>query len=257
MIFSDDKFMAFYNKLESLRNEVEKHRSSWIAHQSYKNKCSELFFWWLNEIRGIVSQMEVKDEVIKRIDELLYELYENSRKKVSKATTVRKILINVSKIFLLEILPKTKKSEPQPLHEFFSKLKRILGPDFDIEIKDLELVYDKSGTCTAFLLRKILEKSLFLALVRSGFKEENLKDEYGKYVGLDRLLNIAYNSKVDGLPLLTPNTVKNIRGIKFLGDAAAHNYLANVDMEEIKPQIPYILVALKELARCFRKENNS
>jgi hypothetical protein len=89
-----------------------------------------------------------------------------------------------------------------------------------------------------------------LALVKTGFKEENLKDKSEKkYIGLEKLLDVASNWKVKGVPLLMPKTAKNVKGIKFLGDVAAHNYLANVDMEEIVLHMPYIIIALKELSR--------
>ena len=38
------------------------------------------------------------------------------------------------------------------------ELVTTLGKDFEIEILDLRRNYGQSGTCTAFLLRKILEK---------------------------------------------------------------------------------------------------
>ena len=58
-----------------------------------------------------------------------------------------------------------------------------LGKDFETEIFDLNLNYGKSGTCTAFLLRKILEKLIFLTFVKNGssekIKEKNLEKETG------------------------------------------------------------------------------
>jgi len=38
------------------------------------------------------------------------------------------------------------------------------------------------------------------------------------------------------------------RGIKFLGDTAAHNPMVNVDVADILPQMPFIVTAYKELA---------
>ena len=63
------------------------------------------------------------------------------------------------------------------------------------------------------------------------------------------MINVAVTEKVGGVPFLTPKTAKEIQGIKFLGDAAVHNPLANVDMKTILPQMPYIITAFEELAK--------
>jgi len=44
-------------------------------------------------------------------------------------------------------------------------------------------------------------------------------------------------------------TANEIKGLKFLGDTAAHNPLVGVDMASIIPQMPFIITAYKELAK--------
>jgi len=66
---------------------------------------------------------------------------------------------------------------------------------------------------------------------------------------LGTMINIASSEKIRGISFLTPKTAKEIKGIKFLGDAAAHNPLINVDMKTIIPQMPYIITAYEELAK--------
>lgn len=133
-----------------------------------------------------------------------------------------------------------------PLDE---KLVNALGSDFETDIVDLELVYGRSGTCTAFMLRKILEKVTFIALSRKGVKGTKLKDSSGRYIGLENLLDLATKIRIGGLPLLSPKIHERIQGVKFLGDSAAHNYLVNISMEDIIPQLPYITLALKEISK--------
>ena len=134
----------------------------------------------------------------------------------------------------------------------FQGLMNVYKKEFKKEFQDLQYVFGNSGTCTAFLLRKILEKAVFLALVRNKVDEKDLREpSSGKYFGLDALLNVAAITKVRGVPILLPRTIKMIQGLKFLCDAAAHNYLINVDMEDIIPQLPFITTALRELARFF------
>lgn len=138
-----------------------------------------------------------------------------------------------------------KKVESGP---FSKNLIVSLGKEFSTEFKDLSLVYGQSGTCTAFMLRKILEKATFLALIKNGVSERELKDSSGKYIGLQSLLVLASKKKVKGLSILNSKTISNMKGIKFLGDTSAHNYLANVEMDDLIPQMPFINVGLKEIS---------
>lgn len=132
---------------------------------------------------------------------------------------------------------------------FDQKLTRALGTRFKTELVDFMLVYGKSGTCTAFMIRKILEKATFIALVKCGIKDSKLKDSSGRYLGLESLLDIATKVKIDGLPLLSPKVHEKVQGVKFLGDSAAHNYLVNVDSDDLVPQLPYVTLALREIAK--------
>jgi len=117
------------------------------------------------------------------------------------------------------------------------------------ELQDLRLNFGNSGTCSAFLLRKVLEKLIYIVFARNG-KEEEIEDKKspGGLVGLAKMLDIATNRKINGVPILTAKTAQKIQGIKFLGDTAAHNSLINVDMETIVPQMPFIITAYQELA---------
>ena len=133
---------------------------------------------------------------------------------------------------------------------FDEKLLKKLGKSFEIEIVDLQHNFGKSGNCTAFTLRKILEKLIYITFAKSGLVSK-LEDAStpGRLVGLEAMINTATREKVKGIPFLTSHTAQEVRGIKFLGDASAHNPLTEVDMKTIIPQMPYIITAYKELAR--------
>lgn len=135
-----------------------------------------------------------------------------------------------------------------PQRLFSDKLVKALGRDFKTELLDLSLNYGRSGTCTAFLLRKILEKLIFLTFAKNGISDQ-LKDDKGDFVGLKAMLDLATQNKVRGKPLLMPKTKREVEGIKFLGDTSAHNPLTNVEMKTIIPQLPYITTAYEELSR--------
>ncbi len=129
-----------------------------------------------------------------------------------------------------------------------AELIKALGKDLEVEINDLRLNYGTSGTCTAFLLRKILEKLIFLTFAKNGF-EDKLKNAEGELVGLKTMLNMATVCKVNGKPFLMSKTAKEIEGIKFLGDTSAHNPLVNVHMKTIVPVMPFIITAYSELSK--------
>ena len=131
---------------------------------------------------------------------------------------------------------------------FSDILVKKLGKNFREEISDLRCNFGKSGTCTAFLLRKTLEKLIFLTFAKNCL-DDRLKDAEGNFIGLEAMINLASSEKVAGVPFLMPQTAKRIKAIKFLGDASAHNPLMGVDMETIIPQMPYIITAYKELSR--------
>ena len=130
---------------------------------------------------------------------------------------------------------------------FSDELVKKLSRDFCEDIADLKWNLGKSGTCTAFLLRKILEKLIFLTFAKNGL-DSKLKDANGRFIGLEAMINLASSEKVRGLHFLMPKTADSIKGIKFLGDISAHNPLTNVDIITIIPQIPFIITAYEELS---------
>lgn len=132
---------------------------------------------------------------------------------------------------------------------FSKEMLKKLDKDFKEELKDLNLNFGNSGICTAFLLRKILEKLIYIVFARNSIEAKiEDKSSQGGLVGLEKMLNIAAAEKIQGVPVLMPKTAQKIQGVKFLGDASAHNPLVGVDMETIVPQMPFIITAYKELA---------
>lgn len=132
---------------------------------------------------------------------------------------------------------------------FDDGLVKKFGKGFEVEMEDLQHNFGISGNCTAFLLRKILEKLIFITFARHGLQANHGDSGTpSKPIGLEAMINTAAREKVKGIPFLTPHTAQEIRGIKFLGDASAHNPLTNVDMKTIIPQMPFIITAYKELA---------
>jgi hypothetical protein len=133
---------------------------------------------------------------------------------------------------------------------FENELIKKLGKTFEKELVDLHHNFGKSGVCTAFLLRKILEKLIYITFAKHGL-EKKLEDKNisGRLVGLEAMINITSGEKVGGIPLLTSHTAQEIKGIKFLGDVSAHNPLADVETKTIIPQLPYIITAYTELLR--------
>lgn len=159
------------------------------------------------------------------------------------------VLANVTKEKALQMLNKNKKILTIEEELFSDGLIRKLKKDFNVELKDLRHNFGQSGNCTAFLLRKILEKLIYIVFARNGI-ESKIEDKNSSrgLVGLEKMLDIAAKEKINGMPILIPKTAQKVQGIKFLGDASAHNPLVSVDMETIVPQMPFIITVYKELA---------
>lgn len=143
---------------------------------------------------------------------------------------------------------KIKEKETKELNNVLSEItQKRLGERFQQEIRELNVAFTYDcGTSGAFLLRKILEKMIVLVL-NSNAQSSLLKDGDGRERGLESLINVCSQNKINNHFILQHQTVQKLLGIKFLGDAAAHNPIANVDLETINPQLPYWVTAIKEL----------
>jgi len=122
-----------------------------------------------------------------------------------------------------------------------------LGRRFETDFKELKIVYGRCSNCTAFLMRKIIEKALYYAFTTNGL-ENKITYEKGKVISLDALISKASNEYIEGTPILSGHTAQRLRGIKFLGDMAAHNCSINVDMKMIETEIKFYTIALKEIS---------
>lgn len=191
----------------------------------------------------------------KMIDDHLTKLGTNFRTGTLRMALVRSdFLIPRTRDGVVEYVqkrPAISKEVDRVGHQLFDDaLIRGLGGAFKAEIADLHHNFGVSGNCTAFLLRKILEKLIYITFGKHGVSSKlEDKNEPGKIVGLGSMIHAAAREKVNGIPLLTSQTAEAIRGIKFLGDASAHNPLTQVDMKTIIPQMPFIITAYKELLR--------
>ena len=140
---------------------------------------------------------------------------------------------------------------------FFQELYEGLGNRFKGEIDGLSLVYGKNSLCTAFLLRKILEKQLILTFLRAGLDEKiQSGSKKGNYLSLNNMLDLATKQKDGkGYPMLLMNTRQKLGSVRFLGNTAAHNILVDeISFELIGESLSYIDIALRELIN-FKNNN--
>jgi len=160
------------------------------------------------------------------------------------------VLTSVKREQALKLIGKTRKVLEIEEQLFSEGLTRRLKKNFARELEELHDNFGKNGNCAAFLLRKILEKLIIIVLGKNG-KVNLLEDKTrpGGWVGLKEMIEIAAREKLHGVPFLIPKTANEIKGIKFLGDTAAHNPLVGVEMNTILPQMPFIVTAYEELAK--------
>lgn len=159
------------------------------------------------------------------------------------------VLATVPRAEAIKLVSKGREVAELEQQLFSTSLTAKLSRNFEVELGELHDNFGKNGDSTAFLLRKILEKLLIIVFGKIG-REALLSDHSrpGGFKGLEQSIEVAAKQKVDGLPLLTGKTANAIKGIKFLGDTAAHNPLVNVDVNTILPQMPFIITAYEELA---------
>jgi hypothetical protein len=159
------------------------------------------------------------------------------------------VLSSVSRGDALALIGKGKKLRDIQQELFSPELVKKLQKDFARELEELRDNFGKHGNCTAFLLRKILEKLILIVFAKSG-KESLLEDPArpGGWKGLKDMIEAAAREKHGGVPFLTHKTASETKGLKFLGDTAAHNPKVSVPMSSIVPQMPFMIIAYEELA---------
>ena len=143
---------------------------------------------------------------------------------------------------------KIKEAEITELNTVLSEItKKRLGDRFQQDIKELNIsfTYD-CGNSAAFILRKFLEKAIFHALANNG-KIDLVKNPEGSIFGLEAMINVCAKEKINGMPILLPKNAKELLGMKFLGDSAAHDYLADVELKDINHQLSFWTMAIKQL----------
>jgi hypothetical protein len=137
-----------------------------------------------------------------------------------------------------------------PLDKLFTKrlLDVLTRNNLDQEINELKAVWGRNPLCMAFLLRTILEKVLTKAFLKQGLRDRIIKAEE-EMVTLDKMINIAMQEKISGIPILTKQTGKAAHSIRFIGNTAAHNLWTGVDLDSIYTSFPQIKTAISELSR--------
>jgi len=131
------------------------------------------------------------------------------------------------------------------------EIERLLGNKFEKEISELKIALIHQPNCGAFLMRKIMEKLLFIIITKSNYKIyiDNFKrDNEGELPSMKNLLNWAQTAEINNIHIATPRNLKNFQGSKFLGDTAAHNYLISVGAEDLKLEFSNWRILVKELA---------
>jgi len=144
---------------------------------------------------------------------------------------------------------KIKKKEIEKLNEVLSKITtKKLGERFQQDIRELNIAFTYDcGNSAAFLLRKILEKSIFFVFAANNKTDLIKYKKSNQLIGLESMINLSSKEKIKGLPILLPKTAKELLGIKFSGDSAAHDYLADIEVSEINLQLPFWTMAIKQL----------
>ncbi|MCW1296722.1 MAG: hypothetical protein OH319_03510 [Candidatus Parvarchaeota archaeon] len=230
------------------------------------------------EIKKILEKMKFKeDSIYNKIKELIIngEIFrqpmysEELATKISDATLKKiksSVIATYMKPFVKRNIVKTKSIGKRRIwygswlnldekilsYEFPipDELIKKLGRRFEKDFNDLKLIWNRSGNCMAFLLRRLLEKAIYFSFAKQGMIDK-LKDpdNPSRFVGLGRMIDIATQEKAkDGTNFLTSKIVSHLKRIKFLGDEAAHNFLTEIYPKQIQIEVNFIVSALNQLS---------
>ncbi len=193
---------------------------------------------------------EIREELSNRGFNLSEQLILISLNEAVKKDTLSRLKENNRVKYAQRVPPqvKIKDKELTELNSVLSILtQKKLGSRFHHDIRELSsaLKYD-CGNSAAFLLRKVLEKAIFYVFA-SHNKSDLLKEGDNKLKGLTEMINLCGSEKMSGIPVLLPKMVKELSGIKFLGDSAIHDYLMDIELSDMNHQLPIWSVAIKEL----------
>ncbi len=200
---------------------------------------------------------DVKDELTKKgfnlSDQLiLFSLNIGCKKEILSRKTEK----NRAK-YAQKAPPKLKIEEGEitELNNVLSEItQKKLGDRFQQDIRELNVAFTNDcGSSAAFLLRKIIEKSIFYVFATNN-KTDLLKNKDNTLIRLQAMLDLCAKEKILGIPMLLPKTVEKLSGVKLLGDSAAHDYLIDIEVVDINHQLPIWTVAIKEL--CGKLQNN-
>jgi hypothetical protein len=140
-----------------------------------------------------------------------------------------------------------KRIEP-PFALLEDALRRHVGVEFSEFVANYEA---KNPFAAAFLLRRMLERLLYLAFDKNNLTDLIRKtpgDENSRLKGLEEIIRIAKGPILNGAPILRGQTAGEIKGAKFLGDMAAHHPLGSViNMMGVHSSVPPAEVAYAEL----------
>lgn len=131
----------------------------------------------------------------------------------------------------------------------------LLGDSFKKEMDELVLVSKSCPNSTAFLMRKIFEKLLFIIISKSNnkIKIKKIREDRSRLPNLTELLRLSKSSEINNKHILAPKNVSKIEGSKFLGDTSAHDYLTSVSFEDIANEITIWRISIKQLASNLNK----
>lgn len=194
---------------------------------------------------------EVKEHLAAKGFNFSDSLIHNSLTNAVKSGLLTKDKNTAGIVFSQKAPPKIKLKETDilELNKVLSEItEKKLGDRFQQDIKELNIAFTYDcGNSAAFILRKILEKAIFYVFTTHN-KVECLKDKNDCFLGLEAMINTCKKEKIKGIPVLLPKNADKLLGIKFLGDSSAHDYLINIEVEDINHQLSYWTAAIKELA---------
>jgi len=208
------------------------------------------YLWQIRWFKEFRKPKEIKEKIEKD-----FEIYVENIIPTLKLRKFNKKIKNFPKKGWKQIRAPSEKGVKKDSN--LEEIKECLGDVFKKEMDELALVSNNCPNSTAFLMRKILEKLLYITISKSDKKNRitKLREEQNRLPTLSELINLAKSAEIDDKHIIAPKNITKIDGSKFLGDTSAHDYLTSVSFEDIKNEISFWRISIKQLCSNLNQQS--
>jgi hypothetical protein len=109
---ASQKTETFFRQLKDLQEKINRVRSKTISTREFKEESTKIYETWLAEIQPVLQELEIRENVHSRLDELFEALRYWANMRVTEVSSVKEVLNETVDRFFKDIILSIKKIEP-------------------------------------------------------------------------------------------------------------------------------------------------